>query len=224
MATLLLTRPAAQSRDFLERLEASAGRRVPALIAPLFRIVPTGLDVPPEGELIFTSGRSVELAGDLTGRKAWCVGDTTADLAAAAGAEAISARGTVEELLVLLLEQATGPLRHMRSVDSRGELVPRLKAAGRAAEETVLYRTEDLPPPPEALALLAGSAPVIAPVFSPRSGKRLAALSWEAPVTVLSIGARAAEPFAGRAEIEIAERPDTAAMLDMVLRRLGNLS
>jgi uroporphyrinogen-III synthase len=224
MATLLLTRPEAQSRDFLDRLESATAGRIPALIAPLFRIVPTGVPVPQAGALVFTSGRAVELAGDLTGRLAWCVGDTTADLARAAGATAVSAEGTVEDLLALLLDRADGPLIHLRGVESRGDLVPRLKAAGRVADEAVFYRTEDLPPPPEALALLNGAAPVLAPVFSPRSGRLLAALSWTAPMTVLAISERAAQPFAGRAEIEVADRPDMAAMTNLMLRRLRNLS
>lgn len=224
MVTLLLTRPEKQSRAFLGQLEAEAGHAVPAVIAPLFRVVPVLAAIPATGVLIFTSGRAVELAGDLTGRIAFCVGDTTADLAARAGAKAVSASGTVEDLLELLLERRPGALVHLRGEVGRGDLVPRLNARGITASELVIYRTEVSPPSPEALALLSGSRPVVAPVFSPRSAVLLAALPAAPKVFVIAISAAAARPFAGRDGIEIARRPETAEMIRLVLRRLRNLS
>lgn len=229
MPTLLLTRPMAQSRSFLAACEAAAGRPLRAILSPLSEPTATGATIPAGPVLVFTSGRAVDavITGPqsrlLGGRLAYCVGDQTAALATAAGATAVSARGTVEDLLTLILRDRPGPVLHLRAPHGRGDLMPRLRAAGLEAEELEVYRIDDRPPTTEALRLLQGDQPVVAPVFSPRNARALAGLTILAPLEVLAISAAAAQPFDTRCPVEIAARPDAAAMQDLVLRRLGNL-
>ncbi|MCR8724508.1 uroporphyrinogen-III synthase [Frigidibacter sp. ROC022] len=185
--------------------------------------------VPADAVLVLTSGRAVDAvtagAGPraLEGRLAYCVGDRTAALAAEAGARTLSARGTVEDLLALLLRDRPGRLVHLRAQHGRGDLIPRLRAEGIEGEEREVYRMQDCPPTPEALRLLQGDRPVVAPVFSPRSARNLAQLPISAPVHIVAISPAAAQHFEGRFPTETAARPDAAAMQDLVLGRLGNL-
>ena len=166
----------------------------------------------------------MELAGDLSGRRAWCVGDRTAELAAAAGAEARSAGGDVAALERLLLSERPERLVYLRGEPSRGDLAARLCAAGADVGETVLYRTEARPLTVEAArALESGAQPVVAPVFSPRGAALLAAAAPRLPAVVVAISAAAAEPFVGRCKIVRAGQPDAEVMRQLVLSELGNL-
>ena len=135
LPTLLLTRPEPLSRAFLAACEAAANRSLPAVIAPLWNSRPTGAAIPGEGELIVTSGRAVEAAGSLSGRLALCVGDRTAELARAAGAQAISAGGTQDDLLALILARSPAPLIYLRGDHPRGGLTELLRGTGRTVTE-----------------------------------------------------------------------------------------
>lgn len=224
MPILLLTRPKAQSLAFYQRLCQALGAPPRHLIAPLSVIVPCPANIPESGDLILTSGRAVELAGDLTHRRAYCVGFATAELARQKGAEAISADGDVEALLALLLAKAKRPLTHLRGEDSAGNLVARLRAAGLQAEERVLYRAERLPLSEAAKDLLRSGETVLAPVFSPRAARFLAEDAPRLPDELIAISAAAAAPFSGHPAVEVVDSPDGDAMLRAVLRRYGNLS
>lgn len=228
MPILLLTRPQAQARVFLAQLTQALGFEVPHLISPLSHIVPIKAEIPQEGELILTSGRAVELAGDLTGRKVWCVGRVTADMAEAAGAEARSADADVEALLALLLAEARAKLTHLRGEDSAGNLVARLRAAGREVDERILYRAERLPLSQAAKELLTSGETVIAPVFSPRGARFLAEDAPAAPSHLIAISAAAARAYEQAAvegaQISTVDSPDATAMLKAVQKCWGNLS
>lgn len=194
------------------------------MISPLMRMRPTGAEVPGEGALAFTSGRAVEAAGDLTGRLAYCVGDRTAEAARAAGAQAISVSGDVEALFTRLCDDRPALVTHLRGDHTRGDLAPRLRAAGIPASSVEVYRTEDMPLTPSARALLNGSDEVIAPVFSPRSAALLALAEATAPLTILAISQAAARPMMGKGAIVVADRPDADTLARMVAARFGNLS
>jgi uroporphyrinogen-III synthase len=220
--TLLLTRPERQSTEFLDLLEARLGYRPKAVISPLAAFVATGADVP-EGAAILTSGRAVEAArAALDGRDAFCVGDRTATLARAAGASARSAAGDAEALIRLVLAARPARAVHLRGDESTGDLAARLTAGGVSTAEAVVYRTEPLAPSPAMAALIASGRPILAPVFSPRSARRLADAGIGPGVAVAAISAAAAEPLAA-VRVSVADRPDAASMADLVLRLWGDL-
>ena len=224
MPVLLLTRPLAQSRAFLADCEVAAGRPLPAVISPLMRIVPTGATPPATGTLVVTSGRAVDVCGDLRGRRVYAVGDRTAGLARRAGAEVISAGGTVDDLVTLLLIDRPGPVCHLRGEHVTGDLIPRLRAACIPADDVIVYRTETLPPTAEMRRCLDGMMPVLAPVFSPRSAAALASCIGTAPLTVLAISPAAARVFTAPTRIEVAAAPTSEAMVRYVVEWSGNLS
>jgi len=228
-SALLLTRPAPQSARFIRELEARIqGLRV--VISPVLDITPRSLPLRPDGYagLIFTSENGVDAfaaASDLRARPVWCVGTRTADAAQAAGfAQIVSAAdggGDAEALLRLLSEmRPEPPLLHLRGAHARGELAPRLTAAGIPCDAAIIYDQAARPLNAEAHALLAGLVPVVVPLFSPRSAALCAegAVHARAPLHPVAISAAAARAWqALRPEAPIvADRPDSAAMLDAI--------
>ena len=229
MAILLLTRPvqsASRTKAEVERL--CPGARV--VVSPVIEIVPVdpgGLPVP--AGLILTSENGAEAAGRLglpAGLRAWCVGDQTAEAARAEGFDAVSAGGNAEMLLTLILSDGGGgSLLHLRGEHARGDIAPRLRAAGRQAWDAVVYRQEARPLSEEARAILGGTEPVVLPLYSPRSASVLANQGpFAAPLRVVAISAAvlaAAEPLAA-AESCLSGRPDGDAMLAAICSRMSD--
>ena len=125
--TLIITRPAPDGARF-----AADFTGVQVLLSPLQRIDPVDVVCAAKG-VIFTSTNGVAQAERLgmTSGPAWCVGDRTAQVAKAAGFDAVSAGGDVEDLLKLILtDRPAFSLAHIRGRDARGDLAPRLRAAG----------------------------------------------------------------------------------------------
>lgn len=229
MAILLLTRPAAASA----RTKADIARRHPGVrivVSPVMEIVPVPFapDVVP-GELILTSENGAEVAGRLglpAGLRAWCVGARTAEVAAAAGFDAISADGDAEALIPLILSAPDGgPLLHLRGEHARGDIAPRLRAAGRDARDAVVYAQEERALSEEALAVLGGAERVVLPLYSPRSAAILAQQGpFEAPLRVIAISratARAVEGL-GVAHISQIDNPDGQYMLSAIVDSLSD--
>ena len=226
--TLLLTRPETAARRFLADLELAAGRHLPALIAPLMRIDEM-TPPPPEtapAALILTSEQGALGAARMgyAGLPAWCVGPRTARVARAAGLIPRPGGGTAETLFAAILAaRDDGPLLHLRGDHQRGDLVQRLRAAGRSAADLVVYAQSARPADAAVRGLLDGPGPVVAPVFSPRSGALLAAQApVAAPLALVAISAaaaRAAAPLG--AAVTLAARPDAAGMIDATLRAIA---
>lgn len=228
MAILLLTRPAAASARTRARVLAlRPGVRV--VESPVLEIVavPVEPGSAPAG-LILTSENGAEAAGALgfaRGMRAWCVGARTAEVAREAGLQAASAEGDAEQLLRLILsEPDAGPLLHLRGEHARGDIAPRLRAAGRQARDAVAYRQKERRLTAEARVALGGPEPVVLPLYSPRSAAILAAEGpFAAPLKVIAISAAAARPFEGVAEpagIRVVAHPDGEAMLSAILDSL----
>lgn len=226
--TVLLTRPEAQSRALADLLRARAGSQTPIVIAPLMRIesIPAAWDRAAP-VLLFTSQQGVaeyRAQGGAGGGRAFCVGDSTARAAEAAGLQATSAGGTVEDLLRLLIaRRPAGPLLHLRGAHARGNLAQRLCDAGLQARECVVYTQQDVAPGDAARALFAAQAPVLAPIYSPRSALRFAREFAPAPSAHLlcmsEFVQQNLEPDAfGR--IDVIAQPDGATMVESVLRIL----
>ncbi|MGP1357542.1 uroporphyrinogen-III synthase [Roseicyclus sp.] len=227
--TLLLTRPRAASMRFALEIAARwPGARV--VIAPLMEVVPTG--APPVldglGAAIFTSGNAVARASPGDGLRAYCIGARTAEAAALAGFDAVMAGETADELVERLVDlRPEGPLLHLHGVHQRGDVVPRLAAAGIDARGTEVYDQRAVPPDTVFFDALA-ARPLLVPLFSPRS----AALFREAAEPVigvdpagmhlfaLSAAVRDALPPGWHGATDIAARPDAEALLDDIARRI----
>lgn len=228
--TILLTRPLAQS----QRFAAMVGG---AVISPL--MVPEFLSPPlPQRDfaaVVLTSETGVEAARRISAagaplpKRAFCVGDRTAKAAQAAGFDAISAQGDANALLALLVGQnITGPLLVLHAEDTAGDVQNRLVSAGIETVSAVTYRQKPQPLTTEAEALLQSDAPIILPIFSPRSAHLLAAeirrVGSKAPLWLAALSPAVAQAFdLPIALIQIAARPDAAAMLAAVteLQRHG---
>ncbi|MBL4916797.1 uroporphyrinogen-III synthase [Szabonella alba] len=170
----LLTRPEPQGSAFADLLRARLGPDLRLVSSPLLALqilrpeLPTG----DFAAVIFTSQAGVAAAQGLHGlpRRAYCVGNRTAAAAADAGFAAVSADGAADDLIALLLRQGAGGRHlHLRGRDSRGQIAARLNAAGVETAEAVIYAQTEQALTPEAVALIRGVDPVIAPLFSPRS-------------------------------------------------------
>lgn len=231
---ILLTRPEAQSARLAESLRA----RHPGLtivISPL--LVPRFLrpEIPAGAQtLILTSETGAQAARQIAAlqgglpKQAFCVGDRTAQVAREAGFEATSAEGDAQALLALIQAQnPTPPLLHLHGRETRGDLAKRLNSAGIETFSVLAYEQNLQPLTPEAVALLQGSAPVIAPIFSPRSGHALAVeyrrISGTAPLFPIAISPAAAGAFQGH-DVTISTRPDGEAMLVAISSRLASLN
>ncbi|SLN30384.1 uroporphyrinogen-III synthase [Roseisalinus antarcticus] len=217
---LLLTRPSAASLRFGADVVDLVGRPVPRILSPLLGIVPLGVSLPAQiGGLVLTSAQGAEAAARLgvaAGTPAWCVGDRTAEAATEGGFDAASAGGDADALYARLIGAAPPlPLLHLRGRHSRGDLAARLTAAGLETVERVAYDQIAVPPTPEAQAALAGTAPVVVPLFSPRTAEIFAdAGPFAASIHAICISRAAAEALSGLicAQCVIADRPDGAAM------------
>lgn len=209
---LLLTRPGPQSLRFAGMV---SGARV--VISPVLRIVGLEFDraqADRAARLVFTSENAVAFAGAGWGRPALCVGPRTAQAAQAAGFAAVEGPGDAQRMLPMLGDWADA--LHLHGLHRAMEL----PLAGIA-----VYDQQAQPLTPEAREALAGDAPVILPLFSPRSARLLAAelgaIPARAPLAVVAISDNAGAAWrdaGGRGRIDIADAPDGAAMQRSVQR------
>lgn len=220
--TILITRPEPGAQTFLSALRALPGGDLPVVLSPVLGIEPQG-DLPDlDGVrwLIFTSQHGVFCYAALTDRRdipVYAVGDATADAARAAGMRAISCAGDARDLLArITADGAAGPMLHLRGAHAAADVAGALRAAGITAQDAVLYAQHSIALNDAARAYLKGTAPVIAPVFSPRSAALLLKDTQpRAPLVILAISDAAAarvSPGAVSACI-VADRPDAAGML-----------
>ena len=227
LPTILLTRPEAQSRDFETRLRARIGPDVTVIVSPVLDIVPVAFDLPVRPRfLVLTSVHAAEAAhrAGLANLPAFCVGDRTAEAARSAGLLAQSAAGDAAALVSLLkAARPKGPGLYLRGRHAASDIASELVSAGLDTHAVVAYDQIAKPLSAPARAALAGGAPVILPVFSPRSSRLLARESAQAraPLDLIAISAAAAAPWKDRpVSVAIADAPDGAAMEDAVVERV----
>ncbi|MFB2594321.1 uroporphyrinogen-III synthase [Paracoccus sp. p4-l81] len=224
--TILLTRPAPAAARFAALLAQGPAAACPVLASPLMRIE---LLTPPADQIaaaraadqvIFSSENGVAGLAALMpsgGRRAWCVGDRTAQAARAAGYDAVAAQGDAPSLRALIGAAAPrGRLVHARGRHIVAPLADQLTAGGLPCDQITVYDQVDLPLSGAARDLLAGAVPVLVALFSPRSARLFAAAAGgaRAPLWVAAISAavgQAAAPLAP-ARLAIAARPDADAM------------
>lgn len=221
---LLLTRPRAGSERFAAQFRARMGADWPVLIAPLLETEPTGADLPAADALVLTSEQAVGpvAASALAGHPAFCVGERTAEVARKAGFSILGIAPDAVHLLELILAAPDpGQILHARGNEAAMPVAERLTAAGRRAAEVIVYAQVPRPPSAEMRALLATPGPVLVPIFSPNSGKLLAAAAREAraELRLVAISENAAQTCSGLAatKLQIAARPDAEALLDALV-------
>lgn len=231
--TLLLTRPAPQSQRFAAEVLEAVGP-LPVVISPLMQ--PTDLDptLPdlPFRALILTSETGAEAAGRLAKghplpNLAFCVGERTAKAAREAGFEVRSAKGDAAALIALVLSTLSdGPVLHLRGENVAGDIAETLTKGGIKTHSAILYAQRPQPLSPEALALFHNHAPVLIPIFSPRSATLLAKAMAEKPhaplwIAAISPAAAAAAAALSPDRLVTATAPDSGNMLHAVAALLS---
>jgi uroporphyrinogen-III synthase len=228
---LLITRPEPGAAD-LAAFAARLGFR--PVVSPVLHAVDLPARPDPAGAegVILTSAAAARAAPPdraLRALPCWCVGEATAEAARAAGfADARPGPSDAEALADLILAESRSGARllHLRGRHGGAALADRLAAAGRHVREIALYEMRPAPAlTAEAEAALAARAIRLAPVYSPRSARLLAALLAGrfdlSGVVAPAISAAAAEPLrdAGFAAVEVAPAPTAEAMRDLLRAR-----
>lgn len=214
---VLITRPEAAGRRFAARI---AGLGLRCVVAPLQRIVPVAHDaevLARAAGLVFTSENAVPFAGRGAGRRAFCVGPRTAAQARAAGFDVTEGPGDAAGLMPMLQDLGPGWL-HPHGAN----LAARLPVPG-----IVVYDQQAVPLAPEGAALLQGCAPVILPLFSPRSARLAAAAAGAAaaPIRIAPISPAAEAAWAeawtrGPLRSAVADTPDAEGVAHAIHRLL----
>jgi uroporphyrinogen-III synthase len=220
--TILITRPEPEASRFADLLRADHGDGVAVLCAPLMQIRWAGALPPISGDetLIFTSRSGVEGFCRLTARRdlpGFCVGAATARAARAAGMAAVACGGDASALLQRIADDgARGPFLHPRGAHVAADIAGKLRAAGHAARDAVVYEQMPQPLTGAARRVLGGTAPVILPLMSPRSARLFftQAEAPSAPLFIAAISANTAQavPDGAASVLRIAPVSDADAM------------
>ena len=228
---VVVTRPRVDAERTATVLRA-CGHEV--LMAPLMHIEPIAANLDGEWSgIIVTSTNAASAIRDNSARNAltklplFAVGQRTAETARESGFENIlSAGGDARDLVQLIATsrpEGNAPLLYLAGEDRAVDLNKELSARGLAAEMRIVYRAVTLPFPPALKdALKAGEVDIVMH-FSRRSadsyvaGAKLAGIAGAAlAVRHLCLSARVAEPLANASRIDIAVRPDEAAMIELL--------
>lgn len=214
--TVLVTRPRDSSLRFLDALSGVAGPFVP-LVAPAFETVATQDSVPQFDVAIFTSQVGARFAPDGNGRRAYCVGDTTAAAVHARGYDAVSAAGAVQDLINLILSHVPhGRLLHIRGENSVGDVSVHLRAEGLTCDDAVVYRKQRTPLAADMKEQINTSAGLILPLFSAETVSIIARwkVSFDA-AQIIAISDAVAQASRGLepAGITVSPTPDLRGMI-----------
>lgn len=205
--TLVLTRPRAASEREAAQYEG------PAIVSPVIRIVPTGEKVSLDGfaGVILTSTHTVPLLPHLGGMPVYCVGERTAE---ASGGDVRLVALDAEELVATI--EARGPLLHARGRNTSGNVAGRLTKAGIETVSKVVYDQVEVPLSDEAKAALHGEAPVVLPLWSPRSAAlvrgQVGDVSSAVRVIALSPAVAKAWGAPEGADVAVCDAPTTDSM------------
>lgn len=220
--TLLLTRPLETSKSFAKQVESELGH-IETVISPLLKIVLLDLPRPLAADtIVFTSRNGVaawQRAGFDTTAECFCVGQATADAARELGFDPFASGGTVEHLLDDLCDAAPkGKILHVHGRHKAGDLVGELVKRGMDAEGQIAYEQKLLELNARAMEALKRGAPVIVPLFSPRSAAQFAkAGPFGAHVDIIAISENAAAVCAGA---RVAASPDARGMIAAISQGL----
>ena len=228
---VLVTRPQADAERTAAVLRA---RGHDVLVAPLMRVEPIAADLDRKwSAVVITSANAVNAIAHNSARGAliklpvFSVGRRSAEAAQQVGfTDVASANGDVHDLVRLIaarLDKNKTPVLYIAGEDRATDLLAELSARGIAAEMRVVYRAVTTPLPPPLIEALKAAEVDAVLHFSRRSadnyvmGARTAGISGPAlAVRQLCLSEHVAEPLAGASRISIAERPDEAALIDLL--------
>ncbi len=214
---LIITRPAPDGDRFARQVKAQVD--VSIIVSPLQKIVPVDVRCG-TGAVVFTSSNGVAQAVrmGLSGSRAWCVGNRTAQVARDAGFDAVSARGDAEDLIRLVLAQkSVENLTHIRGREARGDIALRLSAAGVPCADVIAYEQEVLALSDAARAAIEGANTVIIPLFSPRAATLLLQQATVGPRARVIVISKAVAERMGGLRVQIVDKPDGDTMLAAVI-------
>jgi uroporphyrinogen-III synthase len=228
---IVVTRPRVDGERTATALRAR-GHEV--LVTPLMRVEPIAANF--EGEwsgTIVTSANAANAIRENSSGNAlmklplFAVGRRSAEAARESGFEdVLSADGGVRDLLQLIRirrPDRNAPLLYLAGEDRAADLVGALSTRGIAAEMRVVYRAVALPFPPTLRdALEAGIIDAVMH-FSRRAADSYVAGAKMAGVVAPALAVRhfclssqVAEPLADASRIDIASRPDEAALIELL--------
>ncbi len=219
---LIITRPAPDGDRFAS--EVAAHVDVSIIVSPLQKIVPVEV-MCGAGAVVFTSSNGVAQAVrmGLTGARAWCVGERTAQLAQDAGFDAVSAGGNAEDLIKLILTQKPlENLTHIRGREARGDIAPRLTASGVPCADLIAYEQETLSLSEAAKAATQGVSPAIIPLFSPRAAMLFLEQVSVGPHSKFIVMSKAVADCMGGLRVQVLDEPNGDAMLAAVIAACRN--
>lgn len=203
------------------------------VISPLISVEPCGTlpDMSRYIGVIFTSANGVAAYRALGGpldKECYVVGAATAAAARDAGLFPLSADGDANALLQFIQGlSATGPLLHLRGRHATGNIAERLNSSGIETEEAVIYDQPLLDLTDSARKALSGTAPVVVPLFSPRSAARFAALRvGRAPLMIAAMSQAVVREVLdlGATTTIVADQPSGEAMRNAVSQLLVSAS
>ena len=215
---LLMTRARDASEAFVAALPDALRVRLTPVFSPLLDIVPRDgtPEIAPDDAALFTSANGVRYAPAGAGRRAFCVGQATTDAAEARGWKAQMAGQDADALVAELTQNPSKQrLFHLSGAHTRGQIVERLRDAGMQVTHHVLYDQHLCPLTDAAQALLTSDAPLLIPLFSPRTAAHLATTApglHRAHIIALSPAVAAALGDVTTASLRIAQEPDATAM------------
>lgn len=229
-ATVLLTRPLAQSTRFAAALRARLGP-VPVVISPVLDIVPdpeaAARALVGAGGLIFTSENGVAACQGLTiapGLPAYCVGTRTAQAAEALGGTVRIGPGDLGGLVAMIVAEGwpqAAPLVHLHGTHVTGDAAAQLATHGIPARGAIVYDQTAQALDKAAGDLLQGEAPVLVPIFSARSARLLVTEldKATAPLRIVAISPAVARelPVHSDRQVSVAGSPDATSVLEALV-------
>ena len=224
-----MTRPLASAKRFVSALPAHLATHVSPVYAPLMEIVPTGAarpDIDPRG-VLFTSANGVRHAGKVLDIPAYCVGPATTRAARRAGWAAEERGASADDLVESLLRNpVASPLLHFSGQHLTGNVAARLTSAGMPTSQVAVYDQPLRDLSEAAQTLLCGEAPVLVPLFSPRTAGHFVSQAQRLETSyVVALSQTVADSLGARAakDVSIASRPTSEGMVEglgQVVRRL----
>ncbi len=233
---IALTRPREDSERTAALLRAQ-GHRV--LLAPLLRVEPIPVALRANwGAVVITSAHAIAaiasqpVLGELIHLPLFAVGQRSAEAARAIGFMRVTAAGgdlrNLTRTIAAGRPDAKAPLLYLAGEDRSGDLIGDLAVHGIAAELTVVYRAVVAPFTPALTEALKDGAIDAVLHYSKRSAESFLSGGFAAGVAGqalatrhLCLSAQVAEPLtaAGAGRVDVAVRPDEAALIELLAPR-----
>src|SRR5262245_18715553 len=228
---VVLTRPQTDA-DRTAAVLRTRGHEV--LVAPLMRVEPVAASLEgPWSAIVITSANAANAIAQnpardtMVGLPLFAVGKRSAEAAKqAVFTKVASADGDVHDLVRLVAARQLNdgaPILYLAGEDRAADLITELSVRGIGAEMRIVYRVITAPFPMHLIeALKAGGIDAVMH-FSGRSVENYSAAAKAAgilgaalAVRQLCLSEQVAEPLAGSGRISVADRPDEAAMVELL--------